>query len=456
MRTLILSALWILGCDGLATDPAVDPQTDDATLGAPDARTEEVQVGAPDAASGSAPMEVPACDAPLALAVAPIRLDFGRVPVGEVQVLALTLRSEGGQPIEITALDLDPPDGAFEINAQRPLHLGQEAITVQVRFAPAAEGPRVTTLHVRAERAGCGDHSMVAVALSGEGITLGCPRAALVEPGPLHVRVLGIVALDARPSVPAEGLADRPLTSSWVVLHRPTGSTSSVVERISNPRAPLDAPVPDDITTPEASFVADLAGRYLLEVRVGDAHPREEAACPEARAQLELIAEPDQAIHIELFWHTPADVDETDATGSDLDLHLLHPAAADFAPSPWHCAYDNGAPDWGADGPDGNPSLDLDDTNGAGPENINVRVPEDTAALGGTYRVGVVYYNAENPTDGTSWGPSEATVRIFLDGVLAGEWVHTLTEASQLWEVARIVWTDGDHHVETVDPMPEP
>ena len=91
-----------------------------------------------------------------------------------------------------------------------------------------------------------------------------------------------------------------------------------------------------------------------------------------------------------------------------------------------------------------NPSLDIDDTNGAGPENINLENPEE----GVTYEVGAIYYRPESTfgiagNDRRIQHPSYLTIRIYVRGELLNEFVgRELTRGRQLWHVASVKWCD--------------
>jgi uncharacterized protein YfaP (DUF2135 family) len=65
------------------------------------------------------------------------------------------------------------------------------------------------------------------------------------------------------------------------------------------------------------------------------------------------------------------------------------------------------------------PVLDIDDINGAGPENVNLNEPENTEELGSPYTVGVHYYSSRERVSGQDYGASTATTRIFLNGALS-------------------------------------
>ena len=114
---------------------------------------------------------------------------------------------------------------------------------------------------------------------------------------------------------------------------------------------------------------------------------------------------------------------------SDLDLHLLRPSGT-FGSSN-DCYYSNcqgGGLDWGAAGSAGDPVLDVDDTEGYGPENITIA----TGAESGEYRVIIHDY------DDTAG--EVATVRIYFNDVEATHYTSVAMDGSShnYWEVARV------------------
>ena len=74
-----------------------------------------------------------------------------------------------------------------------------------------------------------------------------------------------------------------------------------------------------------------------------------------------------------------------------------------------------------------NPSLDRDDTDGAGPENVNLGQPENVC-----YEIGVHYWAAHG------FGNSFATVRIYLYGTLAFEASHVELTPKAMWWVTSL------------------
>ena len=148
-------------------------------------------------------------------------------------------------------------------------------------------------------------------------------------------------------------------------------------------------------------------------------------------------------IWIRMTWDTPGDPDPNDTgagTGSDVGLHFLHPNGT-WDVSPWDCHWKNKVPNWGdSESNEDDPRLDIDDTDGWGPENITLRIPE-----GVTYKVGAFYFSDHN------YGPSDVTMEIFIDGEIALS--HTIFGFAnrQFWEAATITWPSRE--VELVNTL---
>jgi hypothetical protein len=174
--------------------------------------------------------------------------------------------------------------------------------------------------------------------------------------------------------------------------------------------------------------------------------------CPQQEVAVVVNSLPDEDIHVELTWTTPGDPNETDTEGTDVDLHFRHPNGQRWNQSPYDCYFANPNPDWGPTGPMSNPSLDIDDTNGAGPENINLNDPDftDQTTLPGPYLVGVHYYSSGGLFT-ADYGASNSTIRIYLGGSLAGTYTRNLNTTDNFWEVAGIIWTATDKRVQEID-----
>jgi hypothetical protein len=452
-----ITGWWMVGVAliGCIESPATaDPEPDEVAMadGAADAAVDDAAV---DDAADRPPDAEPDVVAPPCIRVTPDQLEFESGLVGRAFTRAVLVESCGGQPLEINALSL-VGDAVFSLPDSAAIRLpaaGAEAPSalIEVAFTPLDRAAYQGTLVLETNDP---ERAQVAVPLVGRGTMNACPVAAVAQDA-FDVLPLDIVELDGQPSVDADGPEGRPVAYRWDVIERPAGSTAQPVERFENPRDPANTGVIDDEGTSSALFFADLTGRYVIELVVEDAlgfrAPSE--ACPQAPARVMIEARPNEDLHIELVWDTPGDPDQTDGNGADVDLHLLHPRGRNWAQAPLDCYYANASPDWGPAGPAGDPTLDIDDVNGAGPELISLNQPEDTTQLGGQYRVGVDYYRSEDYTQdgGGNWGPSRATVRIFLGGVEAGSWSRELAATHEFWEVATIVWAEDDRRVQVLD-----
>lgn len=192
----------------------------------------------------------------------------------------------------------------------------------------------------------------------------------------------------------------------WEVLDRPQGSSSSLV--------PFDG-------GRRAEFFVDLAGDYTVRLTVTDDGGASDAT------EMTISAVPWQALHVQLSW---------DTAGTDVDLHLVNEwAGGVFCGLPYDCFYGNKNPNWGSFSSSADdPSLDIDDISGFGPENVNLDAPDAI----GRYRV-VVHYYRDN-----GQGPSEARVRIYLGGVLKWEGTQILSSTNKTWNAATIDWASQD------------
>lgn len=374
-------------------------------------------------------------------------IDFGPKMIGRAAHKQLTLESCGDQTLVVTALNLSG-DESFVIETPPALPLliePGERVTLDVAFTPNEVRLHQATLSILSDDP---YQAQREVRLMGLGLIDPCPRPAVIEEERV-VEPLQVVTLDASPSTSSEGGAQG-LRYQWVVLSRPPGSSSQPVESLYNPSSPADGGPPDNTSTPSALFFVDLIGEYQIELQLTDPTgyrvPSEE--CGES-STLVITAKTEDEIHIELTWRTPNDPDETDFDGTDLDLHLLHPHAFGWNDTDLDCHYQNRVPSWGAPGPAGDASLDIDDTNGAGPENIHVNDPEDTSLLGGPYQIGVHYYSP------SVFGPSEAQIRVFLAGELDAVYTRTLLERNNMWLPAVIHWTPTVQRSEVRDELYE-
>lgn len=261
--------------------------------------------------------------------------------------------------------------------------------------------------------------SALVVPIVGKGTDNACPTAVAQAKVATSTRwetaiaTIPLQTIDFRSeSTDVDGTVDR---YEWSIIQQPTNSTT----RFS-----------PSSTVAEPSLFLDLAGEYLIELKVFDNDGME--SCGD-QAIIHIVARPDEDIHVQLVWDTPADPDQTDTHGTDLDLHFLHPLGR-WNQAPWDIFYFNKTNDWGPPGPEGDPSLDIDDVDGAGPENVNLNGPENLV-----YSVGVYYY-ADN-----GFGPSYGTIRVYIGGVQTYEYRDMfMAGAGTFWNAANISWPSGN------------
>jgi hypothetical protein len=383
------------------------------------------------------------------IAVNPSKVNFGGKKYGEQAVVPLEISACGDAPLEIHDIFVkegSSPDFDIDItslgttpSAEYPVVVPIGAsVTINVIFIPDAPNPTTE------------DGSLILdtgvlvvvnnsfekekeVEMSGAGVEIECPTAIVKCAEGDEVIPQTILHLFGDESYAANGTIQK---WEWDV-DQPAGSQSVFVP---------------SYTFPNPTFETNVAGVYTFYLTVYD-QTNTPSCFP---AEYEVVVIPDEAIHIELLWHTPEDLDETDTgpeAGSDLDLHFLHPWAAgpdldgDGAADGWFdipfdCFWFNAHPNWGSYDPaiNDDPGLDRDDTDGAGPENINLDIPENVL-----YRVGVHYWNDHG------YGASYATVRVYIYAQLVFEVQDVMLIDSDMWEVCSVEWPSGKVQVITDD-----
>ncbi|MDH5490809.1 MAG: MopE-related protein, partial [Myxococcales bacterium] len=212
-------------------------------------------------------------------------------------------------------------------------------------------------------------------------------------PGGMSGQVLSTLTLGGSGSDPDGG----PVSYSWTVLSAPPGSTS--------------APSPPGAAT--TNFYLDAGGSFVVQLCVTD--DEGDSSC--CTVPLESTV-PGQ-IHVELAW---------DQAEVDVDLHLRNVSwtSGEGWWTPDDCYYSNKTPDWGVAGASANPNLDIDDTDGFGPENTTIDV--DPSA--GTYAIALHYYCDDRAGTSTATG---ATVRIWCDGALVATYPAIDLGSTDAW-----------------------
>lgn len=323
-------------------------------------------------------------------------VEFGVLPLNAPSSQEVTVRNISGRTLQLgaTSTECSPPGGMYII----PFPPAGE-------FAPGA----TATFTVYWSQLGTDQAGFVTVPVAdGDGYALKIPVHGVQDLGPLecscpadvHTRPLQTVHLGATCTDP-NGAA---LTHEWVLLDKPGGSTSQ-------PTAPAMA------TT---DFYVDLAGTYRLRFTGRDARGGESSSC-----EVRVLSVPPQQLHLQLVWDTDR---------SDVDLHLLGPNGGSWfsrSDPASDCHYQHEHPAWSTPSPDDDASLDIDDVDGFGPENINVVAPAP-----GAYVLGAHYFCTHGAT-----APTTATVRVYCNGALAQEFQQQVG-SRQFWDVATILWPE--------------
>lgn len=212
-------------------------------------------------------------------------------------------------------------------------------------------------------------------------------------------------------------------------------------ELVATPAASSAAP-PEPADEQVTRFMPDVAGEYTLRLTVVDDDGME-GSC-----ETLVRAIPGEGFRVELYWNPPdRSCDTHPGSGcdsTDVDLHLLHSAAPGWFDGTYDCYYANcqWTPlPWDSAAGGDDPRLDLDDTEGFGPENINI----DEPAVGHTYQVGVHFFSADSSDE-----PAQAYVRIYC-GTIDVSPVYEVGPVAirapggsdhDFWRVASVAW-DG-------------
>ena len=376
------------------------------------------------------------------LTLHPVELEFGPSQVGATASRTVELWSCGQSPVTLTGFHLEDGSSAeFAVNlggweveptSVQPVVLGpQEQLTLKVEYTPLDVSPLYGADYMTSDEGvlvietnsvvGAGE-----VTLSGTGVNLtGCP--------------IPVISCGQCPEVLSESVvhlsgSDSEVYSGLIVDYKWSVEQPPEAQGVFSPSA----------TAPHPTFNVTEAGEYTFMLEVTD--NQERPSCFVAKKH--LVAVPAQGIRVELEWHTPGEP-KTKAPwqgkSGDLDLHFLHPWATghdldgDGVPDGWFnkpfdCFWLNPYPNWGSYDPgvDDNPHLELDDTDGGGPEILNLPAAEDLV-----YRVGVHYWGHPR------FSPAIATVRVHVNDLLAYTAEDVELNYKDMWSVCTIDMPSG-------------
>lgn len=333
-----------------------------------------------------------------ALVLDPTSWDAGAIAAGDVVTGAINMISTGGAPVVINHLSISgAPEFTITNSDSLPITLapGAESL-VELQFSPSDIGTFNADLVVDAES----PVGTLTAPLTGEGA--GGP-IAICSADPAEVdAITGSTTFIGHDSYDTGGRAISSYV--WTLISSPSGSAARLAAG----------------TAADRPFTPDLAGTYTAQLVVTNDLGESSEPCT---ADVEAI--PVQDFWIEMYWTHSND---------DMDLHLLKPSGTKETNGDCYYANCTGRGlEWGTSALTDNPSLDLDDIPGTGPENENIDAPAD-----GVYTVGVHDY------PGTVYnGANDVTINIYIGGSLV--WTDTRDvndEGGYEW-FATIDWASG-------------
>ncbi|MEC7988039.1 MAG: choice-of-anchor D domain-containing protein [Myxococcota bacterium] len=329
-------------------------------------------------------------------------LDFGDVAVGEEGMLYFTVRNQGDAELTIGST-LQSGSGAFSLVGdldEQLLAPGVETgiVVNYVPFHDAGDSGALTIFSNDPEE------PQVDVQFIGNGGGEdNYPVAAIACPS--TVQSPSDLFLDGTNSTDPTGQV---LNYQWTLERSPLGS-QAILE------------TPNDSQT---NLNVDVSGNYQVNLIVQNAN-----GTTSPPAECLFYAEPPADIHIELSW---LDAD------ADLDLHLMQEENALFSLES-DCCWCNSNPEWGESIIEDNPVLSVDSSDNSTPEMLDVWQAETKD-----------YYLSTHYFSDLGAGQTEATIRIYLSGVLVGQYSQTMIH-NQVWDVGFIRWSTN-HFIENSSP----
>jgi hypothetical protein len=357
------------------------------------------------------------------LRVNPNPVNFGESPIDFTSEELVTLTNGGELPLDIYAIRLDRSRTPAEFNiaglpALPAVLAPEESVGFSVTYLPTEQISHVGVLQVE-HADGLGGRTTTEVIVAGVGVPYQCPlpvaRAFVLEDAQNRSGTeidwaipLQTLVLDGTGSTDPGG--GEILEYQWEIVNRPDGAVNGL--------RPFSGDLSNDALR---QYFLPLAGAYQFRLTIAD-EAGFDANCGEGL--VDVVVTPQEAIAIELIWTNPDDPDENDGEGADVDLHFVKMVNPWFS-APWDTYFSNDEPNWSPE----LPSLDRDDTDGGGPEVIQLDNPDNDQC----YAIGVHYFSR-------TFGTAYPTVRIYIDGVRRAEFVGALEVADDFWDVGRIHW----------------
>ena len=348
-----------------------------------------------------------------AIEVVPGACNFGDVGVGATAFCDLSINNTGACELIVDDIGFTPetpfplvfgPQSNFLIPTTIP---GGTGVSLRLYARPQDTTLATGTLFIH----GLGIDERVEVPLSVQGANAPTCVARVSK-------VNNTVTNDAAPAV--EPLDDVEFSSdqstsaraggtitgqAWTILAAPAESSASL--------ASTTGPTTRFRFSSAAGNVngVDVAGTFTVGLVVTD-----DLGAVSTQCSVTVNAVPRAGLHVQMTW---------DVATNDMDLHLARNGTAWCSND--DCYFGGTNQNWG--GGNLNPSLDIDDLSGFGPENINIESPAD-----GDYTVGVGMYSGSTQT--------VVTVRIFIGGQLEFEGFESMGRSGN-WLPARVELRSG-------------
>jgi hypothetical protein len=347
----------------------------------------------------------------------PDQLEFADVTLGDgtVQELASIVGNAGPGLLEVAAVTIgDETNFSLDATALENTNFAMgESAEIRVEFSPQAQGNLSTVVSVFSNDP---NESPLEIPVFGVSNAAKVGKAPVAVCGPtIQSAPFQTEQLDGTASYDPSGL---PLTFNWTFT--PPGGSNSYLDNTAS--------ATPTTTILFENYGLDLAGTYTGVLVVSNSQGSTSQPCTQ-----EIIATPNENFRVELFWSQP----------DDMDLHLLKPGGG--VRTDGDCYFSNcvggffGGLDWGVAGvTTDDPSLDLDDIQGTGPENTNIVAPA-VGAHAGDYTVFVHDY----PGTVDEFTGTDCTVNIYLNGVLMQTYNFTITGENEDYYVAKITWPSG-------------
>ncbi|MFH1810873.1 MAG: choice-of-anchor D domain-containing protein [Pseudomonadota bacterium] len=371
---------------------------------------------------------------PPRIEVTPAALDFGTVNQDQGSTLALRASNVGGDWLEISSIsfvDATTEFSVLNVVSATSQHLAPgDYQLLHVRYVPDDMGADSNTLRITSNAENGPDTDVPVTAVGNlSPVVLAFEKLSGLSEVTIDPELL--LTLSSEGTYDPEGQA---LTRYWQIITKPVGSTATL------PSAERD--------TVDTHIEPGLVGDYVVRLLATDPQGAQGTADVTIHAIRDLV--------LVLRWETAADAlcrarSESECAAmspqdrqtyccgqTDIDLHLVAPGGVvgDYlgtCPSEvgcnattcgcvdtsipacltcrskgLDCAYANRRPDWGNLGdPLDDPSLDVDDVRGRGPEVISLNGPVD-----GDYLVYAHFCNDRIVE------PTEATIDVFIKGAL--------------------------------------